>query len=166
MDFLINQLDADTVRMVALAYWLVLAFVLGAAFGSFINVIVARLPFEKSLVWPGSRCGVCLQPVRWYDNLPLVSYLVLRGRCRNCGASFSPRYFFIELLTGLGFAGLFYVEVALNVHRWPNPGRPWAVQEGLYPWQCGRATATTHCCSRSSWSRRRATSAAARSPFR
>jgi len=65
-------------------------FILGLIVGSFLNVAVARLPLEKSLIWPGSRCGVCQQRVRWYDNLPLVSYVWLRGRCRTCGASF-PR---------------------------------------------------------------------------
>jgi leader peptidase (prepilin peptidase)/N-methyltransferase len=116
-------------------FWLFFVFVIGLVVGSFLNVCVARLPLEKSLLWPGSRCGNCLQPVRWYDNLPLISYLVLRGRCRTCGVSFSPRYFFVELLTGLGFAGLFYLEVVLNVHQWPGHGQPWAVQQGLYPWQ-------------------------------
>src|SRR5919109_1339279 len=98
------------------ALWLLFAFALGAAVGSFLNVCVARLPYEKSLLWPGSRCGSCFQPIRARDNIPLISYLVLRGRCRTCGARFSARYFFIELLTGLSFAGLFYLEVARNVH--------------------------------------------------
>src|SRR5579871_5906936 len=78
------------------------AFVLGAIVGSFLNVCIARLPQEKSLLWPpGSRCGHCFQPVRWHDNIPLVSYWVLRGRCRSCGATFSSRYFFVELATAL-----------------------------------------------------------------
>src|SRR4051794_26957140 len=115
------------------AFWLVLVFVFGLAVGSFVNVVVARLPLEKSLLWPGSRCGSCLQPIRWYDNLPLLSYLVLRGRCRRCGAKYSPRYFLVELVTGLGFAGLFYVEVVLNVHQWPAGNRAWQIQQGLYP---------------------------------
>src|SRR5436305_11588297 len=97
--------------------WFALIFILGAIVGSFLNVCIHRLPFEKSIFWPlGSRCGNCFQPIRWYDNLPLISYWLLRGRCRLCGASFSARYFLIELLTGLGFVGLFYVEIILNVH--------------------------------------------------
>ena len=69
--------------------WLIFFFCVGAAVGSFLNVCIYRLPLERSLVWPGSRCGYCLQVIRWYDNIPLVSYWVLRGRCRTCGATFS-----------------------------------------------------------------------------
>src|SRR5713226_1646451 len=97
--------------------WLILFFVIGAAVGSFLNVCTYRLPLEKSILWPGSRCGSCFQRVRLFpDNIPLVSYLLLRGRCRTCGARFSPRYFLVELFTGLGFAGLFYLEIVRNVH--------------------------------------------------
>jgi leader peptidase (prepilin peptidase)/N-methyltransferase len=96
--------------------WLVLLFVLGAALGSFLNVCIYRIPLEKSIFWPGSRCGTCFQKIRWYDNLPLVSYFVLRGRCRACKTRFSVRYFAVELLTGLSFAGLFYLEVVVNVN--------------------------------------------------
>jgi leader peptidase (prepilin peptidase)/N-methyltransferase len=95
-----------------LSFWLVFWFVLGASLGSFLNVCIYRVPLEKSVLWPGSRCGHCLQPLRWFDNLPLVSYWLLRGRCRACGARFSARYFFVELFTGLGLAGLFCVEAA------------------------------------------------------
>ncbi len=130
MDWLDN-LDPNTLRILALAYWLTLAFALGAVVGSFINVAAARLPAEKSLVWPASRCGLCFQPIRWYDNIPLVSFLWLRGRCRSCGGRFSSRYLWVELATALGFAGLFYVEVIQNVHGWPLP-RPWIA---MPPWQ-------------------------------
>lgn len=98
-----------------LLFCLVSVFVVGAAFGSFLNVCVYRLPLEKSLLWPESRCGHCLQPIRWYDNIPLVSYWLLNGRCRDCHAPFSMRYFFVELLTALAFAGLFYLEAVVNV---------------------------------------------------
>lgn len=129
-----DHLDLNALHMIALVYWLVLAFVFGAAIGSFVNVAAARLPFEKSLIWPGSRCGRCLQPVRWYDNLPLVSYLWLRGRCRSCGCRFSSSYFWVELATALGFAGLFYCEAVLNVHGWPGQFMampPWATLVGF-----------------------------------
>jgi leader peptidase (prepilin peptidase)/N-methyltransferase len=99
-----------------LMFWL---FVIGTVVGSMLNVCIYRLPLEKSILWPGSRCGHCLQPIRWYDNIPLVSYLVLRGRCRTCGTRFSVRYFLIELFTGLCFAGLFYFEIAQNIHYFP-----------------------------------------------
>ena len=115
-------------------FWLFLTFIIGLIVGSFLNVCIARLPLEKSLLWPGSRCGNCLQPVRWYDNLPLISYLVLRGRCRSCGVHFSVSYFFVELLTGLGFMGLFYLEVVLNLHHWPD-GNPFMMGQGIFPWQ-------------------------------
>lgn len=94
--------------------WLPLVFVLGAAVGSFINVCVRRLPYEKSLFWPSSRCGHCYQPIRWFHNLPLVSYWLLRGRCSVCGTPFSVLYFLVELFTGLAFAALFYFEVFRN----------------------------------------------------
>jgi leader peptidase (prepilin peptidase) / N-methyltransferase len=98
-----------------LAVWFILVFLLGASAGSFINVAVYRLPFEKSLLWPGSRCGSCYQPIHWYDNLPLFSYWRLRGRCRACGVPFSMRYFLVELFVGLVFVGLFYLDIVANV---------------------------------------------------
>ncbi|MCX7700058.1 MAG: prepilin peptidase [Gemmataceae bacterium] len=92
-------------------------FVFGAIVGSFINVWVARLPYEKSILWPlGSRCGQCYAVIRWYDNIPLLSYWLLRGRCRHCQAEFSIRYFLIELIVALGFPVIFYVEVIQNIH--------------------------------------------------
>jgi leader peptidase (prepilin peptidase)/N-methyltransferase len=117
-------------------FWLVVLFVLGTAIGSMLNVCIARLPLEKSLLWPGSRCGHCLQPIRWYDNIPLLSYWLLRGRCRMCGARFSIGYFLVELATGIGLAGLFYLEVVANIHGW----KIFAVHQqdiaaGLIPWQ-------------------------------
>lgn len=82
---------------------LLLAFVAlgGTILGSFLNVCIHRLPRGESVVSPPSRCGSCETPIRWYDNIPIVSYLLLRGRCRVCGASFSPRYLIVELTTGL-----------------------------------------------------------------
>jgi leader peptidase (prepilin peptidase)/N-methyltransferase len=94
---------------------LLFAFSLGAIIGSFLNVCIYRLPREKSIFWPGSRCGSCLQPIRWYDNIPLVSYWRLGGKCRTCGAAYSSRYFWIEFLTGVCFAGLFWLEVVHNI---------------------------------------------------
>lgn len=90
--------------------WLVVPFIfiLGAMVGSLLNVCIYRMPLEKSLWWPGSRCGNCYQPVRKLDNLPLISYWLLRGECRTCGAKFSSRYFLIELFTASVFAVTFY----------------------------------------------------------
>jgi leader peptidase (prepilin peptidase) / N-methyltransferase len=103
-----------------LAFSLILVFIVGASVGSFLNVAVARLPFEKSLLWPNSRCGACYQSIRWFDNLPLLSYLWLRGRCRTCGQGYSIVYFLVELATALGFVGLFWLEMVENVHNWPG----------------------------------------------
>ena len=86
-------------------------FVVGAIVGSFLNVCIYRLPWHKSILWPGSRCVVCLAPIRWYDNIPIVSWLALRGRCRDCGAKFSARYMSVEAFTGLMFVALFWAEV-------------------------------------------------------
>jgi leader peptidase (prepilin peptidase) / N-methyltransferase len=73
---------------------------LGAIFGSFLNVVAYRLPRHQSLVKPGSRCPSCDAPVKPYDNVPILSWLMLRGRCRSCSAVISPRYPLIEALTG------------------------------------------------------------------
>ena len=87
--------------------WFVFIFAFGCCVGSFLNVVIYRLPRDKSLVSPGSACPSCGQHIRFYDNIPLVSWLLLRARCRYCEARISARYFVIELLTGLVFLGLF-----------------------------------------------------------
>jgi leader peptidase (prepilin peptidase)/N-methyltransferase len=84
-----------------------LAFAPGLAFGSFLNVVAARVPLRRSLVSPPSACMECATEIAWYDNIPLVSWLVLRGRCRACGTSISVRYLLVELVTGLLVAGCF-----------------------------------------------------------
>lgn len=78
------------------------AFLFGACVGSFLNVVIYRLPKEESVVTPGSHCG-CGQPIKWHDNIPILSWLALRGRARCCGRKFSFRYPFVELLTALLF---------------------------------------------------------------
>lgn len=82
--------------------WLyeIYAFTVGLCVGSFLNVVIYRLPLGASIIKPGSHCPMCGSPVRPFDNIPLISWLVLMGLCRDCGASISPRYFFVELLTG------------------------------------------------------------------
>jgi len=79
----------------------IVAAVLGALLGSFANVCIVRIPLEQSIVRPGSHCFACNVPIRWFDNIPIVSYLVLRGRCRSCGAAYSPRYLLVEAATAL-----------------------------------------------------------------
>jgi leader peptidase (prepilin peptidase)/N-methyltransferase len=110
------------------------AFIFGAAVGSFLNVCVYRIPYEKSFLWPGSRCGNCYQPIRFYDNIPLLSYWLLRGRCRRCGAHFSMRYFLVELGTALAFAGLYHLEVyrnALDIPLLASSRERWAIMNGV-----------------------------------
>jgi len=83
-------------------------FVLGLAFGSFLNVCIYRLPLGISVVTPRSACPKCKQLIALYDNMPVLSWLILRGRCRHCKTSISPRYLIIELLTGLLFVGCYW----------------------------------------------------------
>jgi leader peptidase (prepilin peptidase)/N-methyltransferase len=82
-----------------------LALAPGLAVGSFLNVVAARVPLKRSIVSPGSACMSCGNELAWYDNVPLVSWLVLRGRCRSCGASIAARYPAVELVTALLVAG-------------------------------------------------------------
>jgi leader peptidase (prepilin peptidase) / N-methyltransferase len=84
--------------------------VLGAIVGSFLNVVVYRLPRGESLASPGSRCPSCGTPIAPYDNVPVLSWLLLRGRCRHCDASISPRYPAVELLTAATFAAVVAVR--------------------------------------------------------
>jgi leader peptidase (prepilin peptidase)/N-methyltransferase len=77
----------------------------GLALGSFLNVVAARVPRHESIAFPGSHCMTCGHTIAWYDNIPLVSYIVLRGRCRNCGASIGLRYPAVELVTALFVSG-------------------------------------------------------------
>lgn len=82
---------------------LILVFIFGACVGSFLNVCIYRIPLKKSIVHPPSACPACEKPIRFYDNVPLVSYFVLRGKCRDCGARISVRYFIVELITAVVF---------------------------------------------------------------
>lgn len=88
------------------------AALFGAIWGSFFNVCIARIPAGQSIVRPGSRCASCGTPIRWADNIPLVSYFVLGGRCRACKAPFSARYPVVEALAALLAAALWLRFVA------------------------------------------------------
>ncbi len=105
--------------------FMVFAFLFGAITGSFLNVCIYRIPAEKSIVTPGSTCA-CGRPIAWHDNLPILSWLILRGRARCCGRPFSIRYPAIELLTGIlflicwwqhppavAFAGMFFCAILI-----------------------------------------------------
>ena len=89
-------------------------FLFGAMIGSFANVCIVRIPAEESIVLPGSRCPICKQPVRWYDNIPLVSWIILSGRCRSCRTPISFRYFVVELLTAVTAVAL-YARVGFGI---------------------------------------------------
>jgi len=84
-----------------LAFTSIVVAIFGLVFGSFLNVCIFRLPRDESIVFPGSHCPACSHAIRWYDNVPVVSYLILRGRCRDCHASISPLYPSVEALTAL-----------------------------------------------------------------
>jgi leader peptidase (prepilin peptidase)/N-methyltransferase len=79
---------------------------LGLAIGSFLNVVIYRVPRDESIVTPRSRCPSCSAPIKEYDNVPVFSWIVLGGKCRQCHAPISPRYLVVEITTGLLFAGL------------------------------------------------------------
>ncbi|OYZ21190.1 MAG: prepilin peptidase [Bdellovibrio sp. 28-41-41] len=83
-------------------------FLVGSILGSFANVVIYRLPEDLSVIRPGSHCYQCKKPVRWYDNIPILTWFILKGRCRNCGVAFSWRYPFVEFLTGLLFVLSFH----------------------------------------------------------
>lgn len=78
----------------------------GALIGSFLNVCIYRLPRHESVAWPGSHCPACAHPIAWYDNLPLLSYFLLAGRCRHCAVRIPWRYPVVEALNALGYVGL------------------------------------------------------------
>ena len=95
--------------------WISFLFLLGACVGSFLNVVIYRLPRCQSIVFPPSHCPSCGRSIKWYDNIPLVSWLVLRGRCRWCGCAISSRYPLIELLGALLVSGLYVCYFVLRL---------------------------------------------------
>ncbi len=110
-------------------FWYAVAAVVGACFGSFSNVLVYRLPRNLSVVGPRSYCPKCKKTVAWYDNIPLLSWVLLRGRCRHCAAPISPRYLLLEMagilcvlvgfgrfgVTGQGVGAALYLLLLVNV---------------------------------------------------
>jgi leader peptidase (prepilin peptidase)/N-methyltransferase len=101
---LILQTDPLAPTLLPFPLLLIAVTAFGFAIGSFLNVVIHRIPREESIVFPNSRCPECGTAIRPYDNIPVLSYLVLRGRCRNCRTSISARYPAVEALTGLLFA--------------------------------------------------------------
>ena len=108
--------NAHNWALVPFHFWSLCFFVLGCITGSFLNVCIHRLPLEMSIISPRSHCPHCKYSIPWYLNLPLITWLALRGRCKNCGAPISPRYFIVELLTGVAFLGCWLA--------FGNPGHP------------------------------------------
>lgn len=97
--------NAETWSRVPFHFWSVVFFVFGSMVGSFLNVCIYRMPLGLSVISPPSHCPKCEYSIPWYLNMPLITWLVLRGRCKNCRAPISVRYFLVELLTGLLFLG-------------------------------------------------------------
>ncbi|MBN1383466.1 MAG: prepilin peptidase [Elusimicrobia bacterium] len=100
-------------------------FILGTFFGSFANVCIKRIPYGNSIVKPSSHCPKCLVPIKWKDNFPIISFLILKGKCRNCHADISFEYPMVELLTGLyflgayiyfGFSSAFFISILLGLY--------------------------------------------------
>jgi len=93
----------------------IFSFIFGAAVGSFLNVCIFRIPAEQSIVKPASRCPSCEHPIRFYDNIPILSFLILRAKCRDCGAKISWRYPLVEFITGL-LALLLFMKFGPTIH--------------------------------------------------
>jgi leader peptidase (prepilin peptidase) / N-methyltransferase len=87
----------------------------GLCIGSFLNVCIYRIPAGKSIVTPGSHCMSCGTPIAWYDNVPVLSYFILGGKCRNCSAGYSSRYMLVELVTGLVWFGYWMAYFKMGV---------------------------------------------------
>lgn len=108
------NLDPQVVFHAIGAIWF---FVIGSLVGSFVNVCIYRIPWQKSILWPASHCPRCLRSIAPRDNLPIVGWLLLGGRCRSCGMEISPRYPLVEALVGALFAGVYLVDVAIGAPR-------------------------------------------------
>jgi len=108
--------------------WFAFIFAFGCCIGSFLNVVIYRLPRDESLVKPPSACPECGKHILFYDNIPLISWLLLGRKCRYCKTPISPRYFVIELLTGLVFTGLFFLYFRTNLRA----GMPSFLQGGWF----------------------------------
>ncbi|HEC49969.1 MAG TPA: prepilin peptidase, partial [Candidatus Desulfofervidus auxilii] len=92
----------------------ILAFLLGTVVGSFLNVCIYRLPEKKSIISPGSHCPHCHTPIKWYDNIPLLSFALLKGKCRYCQKPISGQYPLVEFITGL-FTFFIYFDYGFSL---------------------------------------------------
>lgn len=107
MHLFLTALQAD-INLLPPVFFYVSAALFGAVVGSFLNVVIHRLPLEESIVLPSSRCTSCGAAIAFYDNLPVISYLALRGRCRSCKTGISARYPAVEALTALLWVGIYW----------------------------------------------------------
>jgi len=112
------------------------AFLFGACVGSFLNVLIIRLPADESIWRRNSHCTSCNNPIAIHDNIPILSYLLLGGKCRKCGTKFSSQYFWVELITALCFAVTFYFRcgdlvAVLTEGQYPSWG---LVRLSIIPW--------------------------------
>lgn len=99
----------------------VLLFCFGAALGSFLNVCIYRLPRKESIIRPGSHCPYCKHQISWYDNIPFLSYIILKGRCRHCKARIPFRYFMVELIT-VALLFFLYYHFGFGLFFWVYAG--------------------------------------------
>ena len=111
--------NAHNWEIVPFHFWSLCFFVLGCMVGSFLNVCIYRMPLDLSVVSPPSHCPHCKYSIPFYLNIPLLTWLMLRGKCKNCGAPISPRYFIVELLTGVAFLGC-WLEFGVPNHPLPT----------------------------------------------
>ncbi len=95
------------VQLLPDVYWVMGSFLFGAIVGSFLNVVIVRLPQEKSIAMPASHCQTCGEIIRFFDNIPILSFLMLRGRCRHCGTRISFRYPLVEFITACLCTGMY-----------------------------------------------------------
>jgi leader peptidase (prepilin peptidase) / N-methyltransferase len=121
--------NAHNWQVVPFHFWSICLFTLGCMVGSFLNVCIYRMPLELSVVSPPSHCPHCKYSIPFYLNIPLVTWLALRGRCKNCAAPISPRYFIVELLTGLAFLACW---LAYGNHQSPLPTLPIALAYAVF----------------------------------
>lgn len=112
--------EVSALAAVPLWAWLVWAFIVGACIGSFLNVVIYRVPAGKSLVRPGSHCPKCGKPIRLWHNIPILGWVMLRGRCYDCKAPISARYPLVELAVGLIFVLLTVLIVPLQAPHMPE----------------------------------------------
>ena len=99
-----SSLSLETLETIMTVITYVFVFLFGICIGSFLNVCIYRLPKGESLITNNSHCMTCGTPIKRYDLIPVFSWLILRGRCRACGAKITPRYMIIELMTGIVFS--------------------------------------------------------------